>query len=231
MRMWPITCEFECSDFRWSLTSNARNSNKNLDSTRSENIFFATLVYHGTVIKEFGYKGSILKRKYARFRIEVGLKEPLCPGFYLDLEEGDLIWIDFKYERIQSCSTCERIDHDPRECQEKDNVNTHTGEELCPNQILHQLPVNETSEVAAETPYRRTEEGEGSHGPTSHRNPMAQLTSNSPINVGTENKEPNNLTEVVIVQMESEQSNTGSKNPVRPSKVDPTAQEIGPCPL
>lgn len=45
----------------------------------------------GKVIKEFHFKGPSAKRIYARFRVEVSLNEPLCPEFYMDLEEGDSI--------------------------------------------------------------------------------------------------------------------------------------------
>lgn len=55
--------------------------------------------------------------------------------------------------------------------------------------------------MVAETPYLRTEEGEGSHVSITLRKSEAQITIKSPINGGTENKETNNLIEVVIVQM------------------------------
>lgn len=70
------------------------------------------------VIKEFNYKGPFPKRKYARFRIEVSLNKTLCTGFYLDLEEGDSIWFDFKYERIHYCSKCRDLGHDSTCCKE-----------------------------------------------------------------------------------------------------------------
>jgi hypothetical protein len=51
-------------------------------------------------------------RSYLRILVQIDVSEPLKPGFYFSREEGEPIWISFRYERLDIyCSSCGRIGH------------------------------------------------------------------------------------------------------------------------
>nr|XP_023920447.1 uncharacterized protein At4g02000-like [Quercus suber] len=54
---------------------------------------------------------------FVRVRVRVDVTQPLCRGRVVDLEEGDRVWVSFKYERLPIlCYLCGRLDHDERDC-------------------------------------------------------------------------------------------------------------------
>ena len=54
---------------------------------------------------------------FVRVRVKVDVTQPLCRGRVVNLEEGDRVWVSFKYERLPIiCYWCGRLDHDDRDC-------------------------------------------------------------------------------------------------------------------
>ncbi|XP_065633017.1 uncharacterized protein At4g02000-like [Quercus suber] len=54
---------------------------------------------------------------FVRVRIRVDVTQPLCRGRVVDLEEGDRVWVSFKYERLPIlCYWCGRLAHAERDC-------------------------------------------------------------------------------------------------------------------
>lgn len=54
---------------------------------------------------------------YMRIRVEVPITQPLIPGVYLRMEQGDLAWIQFSYERVYKfCYKCGCIGHQEHRC-------------------------------------------------------------------------------------------------------------------
>ena len=55
--------------------------------------------------------------KYMRVRVEMLLNKPLLRGGYLLNEEGERMWVSFKYERLPTvCYRCGVLGHDNRHC-------------------------------------------------------------------------------------------------------------------
>jgi hypothetical protein len=51
-------------------------------------------------------------KSFLRILVKINVLEPLKPGFYLSREEGEPLWISFKYERLDIyCTFCGRIGH------------------------------------------------------------------------------------------------------------------------
>jgi hypothetical protein len=56
-------------------------------------------------------------KSFLRILVKIDVLEPLKPGFYLSREEGEPLWISFKYERLDIyCSSCGRIGHKDQHC-------------------------------------------------------------------------------------------------------------------
>lgn len=56
-------------------------------------------------------------RSYLRILVEINVYEPLKPGFSFRRDEGQPIWISFKYERLDIyCTSCGRIGHKNQSC-------------------------------------------------------------------------------------------------------------------
>lgn len=195
--------------------------------------------YAGLVLKEFHSKSSINKRKYARFRIEVDLNKALCTGFFLDLEEGDSIWIDFKYERLHYCLKCGDFTHESTRCKDQESFDSNQPRNPITAQSSNQstpkdsmaieaiLEENQATTKAAKPLGPRSVEEERTNVPIGLEIPAALTTINSPIIGGTENKETDDLTEVVIVQMDSGAIGKNFGNLLRHIKVDAAIPNTG----
>ncbi|KAI8551091.1 hypothetical protein RHMOL_Rhmol06G0157900 [Rhododendron molle] len=54
---------------------------------------------------------------FFRFKVRIHTDEPLIPGAFIELLEGDFHWISFRYERIfRVCYKCGRIGHSNNAC-------------------------------------------------------------------------------------------------------------------
>ena len=61
--------------------------------------------------KGFGMGG------YLRVRVSVNITEPLCQDWKIQLGRENLLWVDFKYERLPIFYYwCRMVDHDEKEC-------------------------------------------------------------------------------------------------------------------
>ena len=54
---------------------------------------------------------------YMRVRVTLDVYQPLCCGRVIKLEEGEKIWVSFKYERLPNiCYWCGCFDHGDKDC-------------------------------------------------------------------------------------------------------------------
>ena len=54
---------------------------------------------------------------FLRVRVSVNITEPLCRGQKIRSRRENLLWINFKYERLPIfCYWCELLDHAEKEC-------------------------------------------------------------------------------------------------------------------
>ncbi|KAH7854975.1 hypothetical protein Vadar_019767 [Vaccinium darrowii] len=54
---------------------------------------------------------------YMRIRVKVSISQPLIPGVYLRMEQGNLAWVQFGYERVfKFCYQCGCIGHQEYRC-------------------------------------------------------------------------------------------------------------------
>ncbi|KAH7850883.1 hypothetical protein Vadar_004155 [Vaccinium darrowii] len=66
----------------------------------------------GTVISVDGSTFSHQNLNYLRVRVAIPIFKPLIPGAFLGFEDGDLVWIQFGYERVfKMCFNCGRVGH------------------------------------------------------------------------------------------------------------------------
>lgn len=55
--------------------------------------------------------------RFTRVKVTLDISLPLCHGHLLSLENGEKLWVSFKYERLPNlCYCCGRLDHSDREC-------------------------------------------------------------------------------------------------------------------
>ena len=54
---------------------------------------------------------------YIRVRVTLNVFQPLCRGRIIRLDEGEKIWVNFRYERLPNlCYWCGCLDHGDKEC-------------------------------------------------------------------------------------------------------------------
>ncbi|KAI7989431.1 hypothetical protein LOK49_LG13G00250 [Camellia lanceoleosa] len=64
--------------------------------------------------------GGIAWGRTMRIRVAIDVRKPLRRGMKFALSSADLIWVDFKYERLPIfCYFCGRLGHSDRECDAK----------------------------------------------------------------------------------------------------------------
>ena len=56
--------------------------------------------------------------KFLRVRVEVPIDKPLPGGGFVKNEEGERVWVDFRYKRLPNfCYICGFLGHDEKHCQ------------------------------------------------------------------------------------------------------------------
>ncbi|XP_074306233.1 uncharacterized protein LOC141641474 [Silene latifolia] len=61
----------------------------------------------------------IPENDYLRVKVCVKFNEPMMPGFFLAMEEGHLLWVQFKYDEIfKYCIKCGKVGHKGSQCRE-----------------------------------------------------------------------------------------------------------------
>ena len=56
--------------------------------------------------------------KFLRIRVELQIDKPLRRGGYIKNDEGERIWVDFRYERLPTFYfRCGILGHDEKHCQ------------------------------------------------------------------------------------------------------------------
>lgn len=99
----------------------------------------------GTIIKvDEDSGGNRTFRSYLRLLVEIDVTRPLKAGFSLKREEGEPLWIIFKYERLDIyCTSCGRIGHKLHSCRAP-------LEEQFPERYAISLKVNISSNLPLE---------------------------------------------------------------------------------
>jgi hypothetical protein len=73
---------------------------------------------------------------YLRILVNINVLEPLKPGFMFNREDGEHIWVSFRYERLDIyCTKCGRIGHNSQHC-------LAPPEEIIPGKYYISLKVN-----------------------------------------------------------------------------------------
>lgn len=66
------------------------------------------------------YSESKFVGEFPKFRIELATDEPIIPGFFLERQERNPVWIHFKYVKLPSfCIQCGRMNHELKHCDGK----------------------------------------------------------------------------------------------------------------
>lgn len=82
---------------------------------------------------------GIRNLRYLQVRVQVQSAQPLMMGFYLRLDNGVSVWIQFRYERIFCiCRKCGCVGHIDRDClKEKDEIQAAIDTHLNDLQVRH----------------------------------------------------------------------------------------------
>ncbi|KAL9677451.1 hypothetical protein QQ045_005682 [Rhodiola kirilowii] len=76
----------------------------------------------GKVCRKMPEETEVRKKKFARYKVEIEVKEPIKNGVYVALEDADdePFWVEFKFERLPSpCELCKVITHETINCTKK----------------------------------------------------------------------------------------------------------------
>lgn len=61
--------------------------------------------------------------KFVRVQVRINVQGTLCPGSYITKENGEKLWLSFKYERLSDfCYGCGGLDHTEAACMEEKKV-------------------------------------------------------------------------------------------------------------
>nr|GEX52310.1 retrotransposon protein, putative, unclassified [Tanacetum cinerariifolium] len=83
-------------------------------NNKSFSLFF---IFPSTIVYFTVGDGLQLNRPFLRFRVEVDLTVPLCPGIELPRYGVKPLFVSFKYERLSNfCYACGRLGHDDETC-------------------------------------------------------------------------------------------------------------------
>lgn len=62
----------------------------------------------------------VVAHRFLRFRVEIAIKKPLPAGFFLEKNNGNDIWVQFKFEHFSDfCYCCGCLDHITGRCKIK----------------------------------------------------------------------------------------------------------------
>lgn len=71
----------------------------------------------GAMLQSPAGKRCVVANRYLRFRVEIPVKKPLPAGFFMERNDGNDVWIQFKLERLSEfCYTCGFLDHTTGRC-------------------------------------------------------------------------------------------------------------------
>ncbi|KAF3450405.1 hypothetical protein FNV43_RR06486 [Rhamnella rubrinervis] len=77
----------------------------------------------GTVILSSVTPRCVVANRFMRIRVDIAIRNPIPVGYFMERDQGEDLWVQFKYERLSDfCYKCGRLDHITGRCTLKEPV-------------------------------------------------------------------------------------------------------------
>lgn len=129
----------------WSLNGSERTREQSIQQITFETTTFHAQVHglslvflHSETAKQIGgnigkfhlntiNRRSVVANRYLRFRVDLYVDNPLPACYFLERNDGNDVWVQFKFERLSDfCYVCGKLDHITVRCTFKESTTVIT---------------------------------------------------------------------------------------------------------